>query len=89
MTRNNSKYFYFILLLSIAFANTSVIFTRNALNYDASPIVIAFYRVFFTSLIIIPFTYFKKYLTKPTKEEAKFSILGSVFMCCHFLLNIF
>ena len=85
MTRNNSKYFYFILLLSIAFANTSVIFTRNALSYNAPPLVIAFYRVFFTSLIILPFVYLKKFLTKPTKEEAKFSILGSVFMCCHFL----
>jgi len=69
------------------FANTAVIFTKNALNYGAMPIIIGFYRLSFAALIVVPFAFYKEgkhILTLSTKE--KFScILGGTFMAFHFL----
>ncbi|EDS71844.1 DMT family transporter [Anaerofustis stercorihominis] len=84
---NKNKKFYIILVLSIMFANTAVIFTKNALSFGAMPIIIGFYRLGFSALIVVPFALYKEgkhFLTLTTKEKL-FSMLAGIFMALHFL----
>ncbi len=82
----NKKIFYIILVLSIMFANTAVIFTKNALHYGAAPIIIGFYRLSFSALIVVPFALYKEGFDflGIKKHDLKFCILGGIFMACHF-----
>lgn len=83
---NNSKKFYIILILSVLFANTAVIFTRNALSYGGMPIIIGFYRLGFSALIMAPFAFFKKgtHIITLKWHNFKYCLLGGIFMALHF-----
>lgn len=83
---NNSKKFYIILILSVLFANTAVIFTRNALSYGGMPIIIGFYRLSFSALIMVPFVFYRQRNQSLDLKwhNLKYCLLGGIFMALHF-----
>ncbi len=86
LTKNKKAIFYLILVFSIMSANTSVIFTKNALSYEVSPLAIGFIRLFFTALIVMPFALYKeKGHIKTLKKRHIFTCIASgTLLAIHF-----
>ncbi|MBS4200118.1 DMT family transporter [Bacillus sp. FJAT-49732] len=76
---------YFALIVGVLSVSTSAIFVKLS---SADAAVIAFYRLFFSVLIMIPF-FFPKYIKElflMNKKEWSFSIIAGIFLAFHFIL---
>lgn len=78
---------YVILLFAVLFLSTSAIFVKLA---DAPSSITAFYRLFFTMVILLPFLLLSKKARAEvkalTKKQWGFAILSGVVLAAHFLL---
>ena len=78
---------YVILLFAVLFLSTSAIFVKLA---DAPSSITAFYRLFFTMLILLPFLLLSRKARAEvkalTKKQWGFAILSGVVLAAHFLL---
>lgn len=76
---------YFLVVIGVISVSTSAIFVKLS---DAPSGVIAFYRLFFSVLIILPF-FIVKYIHEVkliTKRDLLFSAIAGVFLAFHFIL---
>jgi drug/metabolite transporter (DMT)-like permease len=78
---------YLVLFLGVAALSTSAIFVRLA---NAPSSITAFYRLFITALILLPFAFFKeenrKELLSLSKKQWGFGILSGLFLSMHYVL---
>jgi drug/metabolite transporter (DMT)-like permease len=76
---------YLMLAIGVISVSTSAIFVKLA---TAPAAVIAFYRLFFSVLFMVPFFIFKhvKELRMITKNDWIYSIIAGVFLAFHFIL---
>ena len=78
---------YVILLFAVLFLSTSAIFVKLA---DAPSSITAFYRLFFTMVILLPFLLLSRKARAEvkalTKKQWGFAILSGVVLAAHFLL---
>lgn len=78
---------YLVLFLGVAALSTSAIFVRLA---NAPSSITAFYRLFITALILLPFALFKeenrKELLSLSKKQWGFGILSGLFLSMHYVL---
>ena len=78
---------YLVLFLGVTALSTSAIFVRLA---NAPSSITAFYRLFITALILLPFALLKKENRKEllslTKKQWGFGILSGLFLSMHYVL---
>lgn len=73
---------------SVIAASFSAVFIRIALSYSVDPIALAFWRLFLTAIVMIPYTASKPYYRKEYKalnrKELSFFLLAGLFLAFHF-----
>ncbi|MED1408511.1 MULTISPECIES: DMT family transporter [Bacillus] len=78
---------YFILFFGVFALSTSAIFVKLA---DAPAAIIAFYRLFFATLILLPFLMFNTKnrieLRSLSKKQWGFGLLSGLFLAVHYVL---
>ncbi|PFD28292.1 EamA family transporter [Bacillus cereus] len=78
---------YFILFFGVFALSTSAIFVKLA---DAPAAIIAFYRLFFATLILLPFLMFNTKnrieLRSLSKKQWGFGLLSGLFLAAHYVL---
>ncbi|MEC3440908.1 EamA family transporter, partial [Bacillus cereus] len=78
---------YFILFFGVFALSTSAIFVKLA---DAPATIIAFYRLFFATLILLPLLLFNKNsrneLKTLTKKQWTFGFTSGLFLAAHYVL---
>jgi drug/metabolite transporter (DMT)-like permease len=78
---------YFMLLLGVVASSFSAIFIRGSLNSGTPALIIAFYRLAISSIILIPYTlkYKLNEIVKITKSDIALSLLSGCFLALHFI----
>lgn len=78
---------YIAVIAAVFAASFSAIFIKLALMIEAPPIIIAFYRLLFTYLIVMPYTIIFKRdeLFRMKLEDLALSVLSGVLLALHFL----
>lgn len=78
---------YFMLLLGVVASSFSAIFVKGSLNTGTPALIIAFYRLAISSIILIPYTlkYKRSEFIKITKRDIALSLLSGSFLALHFL----
>ena len=83
------KNYYTLLFISVISVSLAAIFI---VSIDAHPLTIAFYRMFFTTLLILPFVFFKKKTRKEiinlSKNKIMLMIAIGIILAIHFSLWI-
>ncbi|KIL44081.1 DMT family transporter [Jeotgalibacillus campisalis] len=76
---------YLAILLGVITVSLSAILVKLS---QAEPGVIAFYRMFFSSVILAPFffLYHRREISKLTKRDWSFSVIAGIFLAFHFIL---
>ncbi len=83
---NNKLFAAFAVILGVIAVSSSAILIRSA---KAPPVIIAFYRMFFSSLILFPFFMSKRNKSSfYDKDFKRYSILSGVFLALHFFFWI-
>src|SRR5690554_416628 len=78
---------YFILFLGVVTSSFSAIFIKGSLNTGTPALIVAFYRLAISSIILVPYTlkYKRNEIVKITKMDILLSILSGSFLSLHFL----
>ncbi len=78
---------YFLLIIGVIATSFSAIFVKGSLNTGTPPLIIAFYRLAFTSIILLPYSikFKRNEFHNITKKDIIFSIISGIFLALHFL----
>lgn len=78
---------YFILFLGVVASSFAAIFIKGSLNTGTPALIVAFYRLAISSIILIPYTlkYKRNEIAKITKKDIILSMLSGSFLALHFL----
>ncbi|PGL81756.1 EamA family transporter [Bacillus sp. AFS054943] len=83
----SSTFSYFILFFGVFALSTSAIFVKLA---DAPAVIIAFYRLLFAAIILLPFLICNKNnrneLKTLTKKQWRFGFISGLFLAAHYVL---
>ena len=87
MTEDNHKSTYILLLIGILAVSTAAILIKSALPF-ASPIAVAFHRLFFSAIIaIFIFVLTKRAEWVPiNRSQSGLLVLSGIFLALHFAL---
>lgn len=73
---------------SVIAASLSAVFIRTALSYSVDPIVLAFWRLFLTVVVMVPYTASKSYYRKEfmgvSPKDLSLFVLAGLFLAFHF-----